>query len=63
MDFNKIKEAEQYEAQMTKFLREIVQYPGESCDEEKHINRIAEEMRALDFDKVEIDPQGNVLDI
>ena len=62
MDFNKIKEAaQQYEAQMTKFLREIVQYPGESCDEEKHINRIAEEMRALDFDKVEIDPQGNVL--
>ena len=25
------------------------------------IERIAEEMRKLDFDKVEIDPQGNVL--
>ena len=26
-----------------------------------HIDRIAEEMRKLDFDKVEIDPMGNVL--
>ena len=29
--------------------------------EKAHIDRIAEEMRKLDFDKVEIDPQGNVL--
>jgi putative selenium metabolism hydrolase len=35
--------------------------PGESCDEEKHINRIAEEMKKLGFDKVQIDPMGNVL--
>ena len=62
MDFNKIKEAAQnYEADMTKFLREIVKFPGESCGEKDHIERIAEEMRKLDFDKVEIDPQGNVL--
>lgn len=62
MDFNKIKEAAQsYEAQMTKFLRDIVKIPGESCGEEGHINRIAEEMKALGFDKVEIDPMGNVL--
>ena len=34
MDFNKIKEAAQnYEADMTKFLREIVKFPGESCGE------------------------------
>lgn len=62
MDFSKIKEtAQNYEADMTKFLREIVRYPGESCDEKAHIDRIAEEMRKLDFDKIEIDPQGNVL--
>lgn len=62
MDFNKIKEAAQnYEADMTKFLREIVKFPGESCGEKDHIEQIAEEMRKLDFDKVEIDPQGNVL--
>lgn len=62
LDFNQIKEAAQkYEADMTRFLRDIVKFPGESCDEKAHIDRIAEEMRKLDFDKVEIDPQGNVL--
>ena len=62
LDYSKIKEAAKgYEKNMTKFLREIVQYPGESCDEKAHIDRIAQEMRALDFDKVEIDPMGNVL--
>ncbi|MCB6201670.1 YgeY family selenium metabolism-linked hydrolase [Extibacter muris] len=62
MDFNKIKEtAKNYEADMSAFLRDIVRYPGESCDEKAHIDRIAQEMRKLAFDKVEIDPQGNVL--
>lgn len=62
MDFNKIKEtAKNYEADMTRFLRDIVREPGESCNEKAHIERIAEEMRKLAFDKVEIDPQGNVL--
>ncbi len=62
LDFNQIKEAAQkYEADMTRFLRDIVKFPGESCDEIAHIERIAEEMRKLDFDKVEIDLQGNVL--
>ena len=62
MDFNEIKKAaESYKADMTKFLREIVKNPGESCDEKLHIERIAEEMRNLGFDKVDIDPMGNVL--
>ena len=62
MDYKAIKEAAQaYQADMTKFLREIVKNPGESCDEKAHIDRIAEEMTALGFDKVEIDPQGNVI--
>ena len=62
MDYEKIKEAaKSYEADMTKFLRDIVKFPGESCDEKAHIDRIAQEMRKLDFDKVEIDPMGNVL--
>ena len=38
-----------------------MKFPGESCDEEAHVNRIAEEMNKLGFDKVEIDPMGNVL--
>ncbi|MGN0267268.1 MAG: YgeY family selenium metabolism-linked hydrolase [Lachnospiraceae bacterium] len=62
MDYNKIREAaEAYQADMTKFLREIVKNPGESCDEKAHIDRIAEEMKKLGFNKVEIDPMGNVL--
>lgn len=62
MDFEKIKAAaEGYRADMTKFLRDLVKIPGESCGEKGHIDRIAEEMKKLGFDKVEIDPQGNVL--
>ena len=62
LDYAKIKEAaKNYEKDMTKFLRDIVKFPGESCDEKAHIDRIAEEMTKLGFDKVEIDPMGNVL--
>ncbi len=62
MDFAKIKEAAQgYEKDMTKFLRDLVRLPGESAGEEAHIKRIAEEMQKVGFDKVEIDPMGNVL--
>ena len=62
MDFKQIKaSAETYEKQMTKFLRDLVAIPGESCEERGVVERIAEEMKAVGFDKVEIDPQGNVL--
>ena len=62
MDFNAIKNAAQgYEKAMTKFLREIVMLPGESCGEEGHIRRIEKEMKDLGFDKVQIDPMGNVM--
>ena len=62
MDYNKIKEAAQnYEADMTKFLRDLVHFPGESCGEKDHVMRIKEEMEKLGFDKVQIDPMGNIL--
>lgn len=62
MDFNKIKEsAQSYEKDMTKFLRDLIRIPGESVQEEGVIKRIAEEMKKVGFDKVEIDPMGNVL--
>ena len=62
MDFNKIKEASQnYLPQMSKFLRDLIRIPGESSEEEGIIRRIAAEMEALGFCKVDIDPQGNVL--
>jgi hypothetical protein len=62
MDFSGIKQkAESYQAAMTKFLRELVAIPGESCGEKKVIERIASEMKKVGFDKVNIDPMGNVL--
>ncbi|XMB67137.1 YgeY family selenium metabolism-linked hydrolase [Mycoplasmatota bacterium zrk1] len=62
MNFTEVKnKAESYKADMTKFLRDLIRIPGESCDEEKTVLRIKEEMEKVGFDKVEIDPQGNVL--
>lgn len=62
MDFNAVKKAaEGYEKDMTKFLRDLVAIPGESCGEEGVVKRIEQEMKALDFSKVEIDKMGNVL--
>ena len=62
MDFEAIKKAaEAYGPAMTAFLRDMIAIPSESCEEKGVIHRIAEEMEKLGFDKVEIDPQGNVL--
>jgi len=62
MDFQAVKaRAEFYKADMTKLLRDLVKIPGESSREEGKINRAADEMRKLGFDKVEIDAMGNLL--
>jgi putative selenium metabolism hydrolase len=62
LDFDAINElARKYEADMTKFLRDMVAIPSESCNEEKVVLRIKEEMEKVGFDKVVIDPMGNVL--
>lgn len=60
--FEQIKaKAEGYKADMTKFLRDLIRIPSESCEEKSVIERIAEEMKKVGFDKVDIDPMGNVL--
>ena len=62
MDFSLVKKAAQdYEADMTKFLRDLIAIPGESCGEKGVIERIRMEMEKLGFDKVEVDPMGNIL--
>ncbi|MCL1834543.1 MAG: YgeY family selenium metabolism-linked hydrolase [Oscillospiraceae bacterium] len=62
MDYEAVKaRAEHYKNDMTKFLRDMILIPGESCDEKGKIERAAQEMRALGFDKVEIDAMGNLL--
>ena len=62
MDFEAIKKAAQgYEADMTKFLRDLIAIPSESCEEEGVIKRTILEMERLGFDRAEIDPEGNAL--
>ena len=62
MDFEKIKAAaEGYKVAMSKLLRDMTKFPGESCDEKAKVDRVAQEMRDLGFNRVEIDPQGNLL--
>lgn len=62
LDFKAILEkAEACKPRMSKFLRDMIAIPSESCDEEKVILRIKQEMEAVGFDRVEIDPMGNVL--
>jgi len=61
-DFKEVlKKAESYKPEISKFLRDMIAIPSESCDEEKVVLRIKEEMEKVGFDKVEIDPMGNVL--
>lgn len=62
MGFMEVKEvAKNYEGAMTKFLRDLIAIPGESCREEGVIKRITKEMIELGFDRIDIDPMGNVL--
>ncbi|GMQ63395.1 YgeY family selenium metabolism-linked hydrolase [Vallitalea maricola] len=62
MDFNEVKKkANEYEKQMTRFLRDLIAIPGESCREEKVIKRIEKEMKDVGFEEVRIDKMGNIL--
>lgn len=62
MWFKDIKsKAEEYKNDMTKFLRDLIAIPGESCGEDKVINRVLVEMKKVGFDKIEIDKMGNIL--
>lgn len=58
---NILNQANLYQPAMTKFLRDMLAIPGESCQEKLVIERINQEMNALLFDEVRIDPQGNIL--
>ena len=62
IDFKKIRElAECYKADMTRFLRDMIRLPSESSQEKGVIERIKQEMEKVGFDRVTIDPMGNVL--
>ena len=62
IDFNRVVElAEQYKPQISAFLRDMVAIPSESCEEGRVIQRIRQEMEAVGFDRIEVDPMGNLL--
>jgi putative selenium metabolism hydrolase len=62
LDFEQIvKQSALYIKDMTKFLRDMIAIPSESADEEKLIKRIQQEMELVGFDKVTIDPMGNII--
>lgn len=58
---NVLKKAEAYKAEISAFLRDMVAIPAESGQEENRIARIEQEMEKAGFDKIEIDPMGNIL--
>lgn len=61
-DFNQVlKQAEKYRPEISKFLRDMIAIPSESCQEKEVILRIKEEMEKVGFDRVELDSMGNVL--
>ncbi len=62
IDFAEIvKAAEKYRPQISSFLRDLIAIPSESAQEEKVVLRIKEEMEKVGFDKITIDPMGNIL--
>ena len=61
-DFSAIKKAAgDYKADMTKFLRDLIRIPGESCGEKEVAARIVKEMKKVGFDEAGIDKMGNVI--
>ncbi|MBW6462932.1 MAG: YgeY family selenium metabolism-linked hydrolase [Firmicutes bacterium] len=62
LDFRRVlSAAENYNEEISGFLREMIAIPAESGREEQRVIRIRQEMENVGFDKVEIDPMGNVL--
>lgn len=53
--------AKKYQPEMTRFLRDMVAIPSESCDEKRVVARIRQEMEKVGFDKIEVDAMGNIL--
>ena len=62
LDYSAIKKAaEGYKADMVRFLRAMISFPSESCEEKEVVACIRAEMEKLGFDRVEVDGLGNVI--
>jgi putative selenium metabolism hydrolase len=53
--------AKKFQPEMSRFLRDLIAIPSESCKERKVAFRIKEEMEKVGFDRVVIDLMGNIL--
>lgn len=56
-----VARAEELKPEISQFLRDMIAIPSESCQEKQVILRIKDEMLKVGFDKVDIDPMGNIL--
>jgi putative selenium metabolism hydrolase len=56
-----LEQAKLYEAEMARFLRELIAIPSESCQEGRVIQHIHQEMLKVGFDEVRVDPMGNLI--
>ena len=56
-----LEKAGGYRPVISRFLRDLIALPSESCQEQEVIRRIQQEMESVGFDRVDIDPMGNVL--
>ena len=56
-----LEHAKKYAKEMNQFLRDMIAIPSESCQEEKVVLRIKEEMEKVGFDEITIDPMGNII--
>ena len=56
-----VQKAKEYRPDISKFLRDMIRIPSESCGEREVILRIKREMESVGFDRVDIDPMGNIL--
>ena len=53
--------AQAYEANIVRFLRDLIAIPAESSHEGPVIQRIRQEMEKAGFDEIRIDAMGNIL--
>lgn len=62
IDFQQtVRRAWEYLPEMSRFLRELVAIPSESGNEAAVISRVREEMARTGFERIDIDPMGNIL--
>lgn len=62
LDFSHVlANAGEHEAAMSSFLRDMIRIPSVSGNEREVVERVRTEMKAVGFDRIEIDRMGNIL--